>query len=589
MALDPIIQPQPLKNLDDALAPSAVNIASNSIQIGDKFIRTYFIATYPRYLNTNWFSPIVNLEKAFDVAMFVEPQDTAKILKDLRDKLGRLQAEAIEEQASGKVRNPILETAIGDIESLRDSLQQGTERFFELGIYISVYGSSIQELDETENKIKNIFESQLIYIKPATFRMKEAFLSTLPLENDYLNIHTPLNSQPLSSTFPFVSYNLTSDNGILYGINTHNNSLILFDRFSLPNYNSVVFGRSGGGKSYTIKLEVLRNLMFGTQVFIIDPEYEYKHLAETVGGTFVKISISSNEHINPFEVPRPMPDESSEDVFRSHILNLTGLIKIMVGETTPEENALIDEALIQTYALKDIGPTSDFTRIQPPLLSDFQSIIQGMAGAESLVIRIRKYTEGTFSGFVNQPTNIALDSQLIVFNIRDMEEELRPLAMYLVLNFIWTQIRTQLKKRILVVDEAWLLLKYKTGGDFLLSIGKRARKYFLGLTTITQDVEDFLNSEYGRPIITNSSIQILLKQSTASADVLQKVFLLSDSEKYFLLEAQVGHGLFFAGQNHVGIRVVASYAEDQIITSDPRQILEIEAAKQELGASGNAQ
>ncbi len=571
-----------IKNLDDILAPSAINLSSNYIQIGDKYIRTFFIATFPRYLNTSWFSPIVNMEKVFDAAIFIDPKSSSVILKELRDKLGKLEAEAAEEASAGKVRNPVLETAINDIEMLRDKLQQGTERFFEVGVYISIYGSSLEELNETESKLKNIFESQLVYIKPATFRMKEGLLTTLPLDNDLLVVHTSLNSEPLSSIFPFVSYNLSSDQGILYGINTHNNSLILFDRFSLENYNSVVFGKSGGGKSYAVKLEILRSMMFGAQVIVIDPEYEYKHIADTLGGTFIKISIASNEHVNPFDLPEPMADESNEDVFRSHILALTGLVKLMVGETTPEEDGIIDAALLQTYALKDIGPSSNFRAAEPPLMSDFQSILQGMAGAESLVARVQKFTEGTFAGFMNNPTNVALDNQLIVFSIRDMEEELRPIAMYFVLNFIWTQVRTVIKKRILIIDEAWILLKYKMGGDFLFNIAKRARKYYLALTTISQDIPDFLSSEYGKPIITNSSIQMLLKQSSASIDLVRDVFNLSDSEKFYLLEAPVGHGLFFAGQNHVGIRVIASYAEDQIITSDPRQILEIEEAKKEL-------
>lgn len=577
-------QAQIIKNLDDVLSPSAVNVAANYIQIGDKYIRTLFIATFPRYLNTSWFSPIINLDKIFDVAIFVDPKSSSVILKELRDKLARLEAEAAEEASSGKVRNPVLETAMNDIEILRDKLQQGTERFFETGIYISIYGSTLEELNDTESKLKTILEAQLVYMKPATFRMKEGFTSTLPLDNDSLAIHTSLNSEPLSSIFPFVSYNLTSDNGILYGINTANNSLILFDRFSLENYNSVVFGKSGGGKSYTVKLEILRSMMFGAQVIVIDPEYEYKHLADTLGGTFVKISISSNEHINPFDLPKPMADETNEDVFRSHILTLTGLIKLMVGQTTPEEDGIIDSALLQTYALKDIGPNSDFKASEPPLLSDFQNILEGMAGAESLLRRIKKYTEGTFAGFLNNPTNVALDNQLVVFNIRDMEEELRPIAMYFVLNFIWTEVRTDLKKRVLMIDEAWILLKHRVGGDFLFNIAKRARKYYLGLTTISQDVSDFLGSEYGKPIINNSSIQILLKQSPASIKLIQETFNLSESEKFFLLEAPVGHGLFFAGQNHVGIRVIASYAEDQIITSDPKQILEIEEAKKELAS-----
>jgi type IV secretory pathway VirB4 component len=575
-------EPAP-KTLDNLLAPSAINISSGYIQIGNRFARTLFVVTYPRYLNTNWFSPIINMDRPLDISIFAHPQDTGSVLKQLRDRLGRLEAQAMEEQAAGKVRDPVLETAINDIEALRDKLQQGTDKFFELGLYITIYGDSIKELDEIENRIKAILDAQLVYSKQATFRMKEGFFSTMPLNDDQLGVHTSLNTEPISSIFPFVSYDLTRDKGILYGINTHNNSLVLFDRFEMENANSVVFGKSGGGKSYSIKLEILRSLMLGTQIFVIDPENEYKFLSDTVGGTSIKISVTSDQHINPFDLPHPLPDETPADVLRSHILNLLGLFRIMLGSLTPEEEAILDEAINQTYAVKDITPTTtDFKNITPPLMTDLQSVLEGMTGTESLVVRIKKYTEGSFAGFLNNPTNVQLDNQLITFSIRDMEEELRPIAMYLVLNFIWTQVRTELRRRILVVDEAWVLMKHEAGAAFLFNIAKRARKYFLGLTTISQDIPDFMASPYGKPIVTNSSIQLLLKQSTASIELVKSTFNLTDAEKFFLLESRVGHGLFFAGTNHVAIRVVASYAEDQIITSDPRQILEIEQAKKEL-------
>mgnify|MGYP001563865995 CR=1 FL=1 len=570
------------KSLDELLAPSALSVNSNYIEIGGKFARTMFVVTYPRYLNTNWFSPIVNLDRPLDVSIYIHPEDTGAILKKLRDRLARFEAQVMEDQAAGKVRDPIMETAINDIEDLRDKLQQGTDKFFELGVYITIYGDSVKELDETENKIKGILDAQLVYTKETIFRMREGFFSTLPLNDDKLNAHNSLNTEPISSIFPFVSYDLTSDKGILYGINTHNNSLVLFDRFSMENANAVIFGKSGGGKSYSVKLEILRSLMFGTQIFIIDPENEYKFLSDSVGGTSVKISIASDAHINPFDLPAPLPDETSSDVLRSHIINLVGLLRLMLGALTPEEESILDEAITQTYAIKDITFTSEFKNIIPPLMSDFQNILEGMTGTQSLVIRLKKYTEGSFSGFLNQPTNVSLDNQLVTFSIRDMEEELRPIAMYLVLNYIWTQVRTELKKRLLVVDEAWWLLKYEAGGQFLLNVAKRARKYFLGLTTISQDIPDFMNSPYGKPIVTNSSIQLLLKQSPASIELVKQTFNLTDAEKFFLLESRVGHGLFFAGQNHVALRVVASYAEDQVITSDPRQILEIEDAKKEF-------
>ncbi|OGN03920.1 MAG: conjugal transfer protein TraC [Candidatus Yanofskybacteria bacterium RIFCSPHIGHO2_01_FULL_44_17] len=571
------------KMIDEILAPSAIDVSSSYLQIGDTYARTLFVATYPRYLNTNWFSPVINMDRPFDASIFVHPEDTAAMLRQLRDRLGRLEAQAMEEASSGKVRDPILETAIGDIEALRDKLQQGTDRFFRLGVYLTIYGSSLKELNDTENKIKSMLDGQLIYSKQATFRMREGFFSTMPLSDDQLGVHTSLNTQPISSIFPFVSYDLTSDKGILYGINTHNNSLVLFDRFALENANMVIFGKSGGGKSYAVKLEILRSLMFGTQVFVIDPENEYKFLSDTVGGTSIKISISSPHHINPFDLPKPLPDEAPADVLRSHIINMAGLFKIMLGALSPEEEAILDEAINQTYAIKDITPTTvDLKNAIPPLMSDFQSILEGMTGTQSLVIRIKKYTEGTYSGFLNNTTNVPLDKQLIVFSIRDMEEELRPIAMYLVLNFIWTQVRTELKRRILAVDEAWVLMKYEAGAAFLFNIAKRARKYYLGLTTISQDIPDFMTSAYGKPIVTNSSLQLLLKQSPAAIDLVKQTFNLTDAEKFFLLESRVGHGLFFAGTNHVALRIIASYAEDQIITSDPRQILEIEAAKKEL-------
>src|SRR3989344_1715067 len=569
------------KNIDELLAPSAFSISSNYFQIGDKYARTLFLATYPRYLQTNWFSPVINLDRVFDISIFILPKNTATVLKQLRDQLARLESQAMEESSKGQVRDPILETGIQDIETLRDKLQQGTDKFFELGVYITIYENSIKELGETENKIKGLLEYQLVFPKPAIFRMNEGFNSTLPINDDRLNIHTSLNTEPLSSLFPFVSFDLTSDSGILYGINTHNNSLVLFDRFNLENANAVVFGKSGGGKSYTIKLEILRSMIFGTQVVIVDPEDEYKYLGDTVGGSTIKISINSEQHLNPFDLPVPKEGENPADVFKSHILGLTGLLRLMLGDLSPEESAILDEALIQTYAIKAITPEADFSKASPPVLSDLQSILEGLTGAESMAVRLKKYTTGTFAGFLNKPTNVPLENQLVVFSIRDMEEELRPIAMYLVLNHIWTAIRGELRKRILAIDEAWVLMKYPVGADFISNIARRARKYYTGLTTISQDVSVFLASESGKSVLANSSIQVLMKQSPTTIDVVQKTFNLTDAEKFYLLEARVGFGLFFLGQNHIGIRVVASYAEDQIITSDPRQLLEIEKAKEE--------
>jgi type IV secretory pathway VirB4 component len=427
-----------------------------------------------------------------------------------------------------------------------------------------------------------MLESQLIYIKPALFQQDQGYKSILPLCTDELFVHSKLNSSPLSSIFPFISFDLTSENGILYGINLHNSSLVLFDRFSMENYNSVLFAKSGAGKSYTMKLEVLRSLMFDTEVIVIDPEREYEYMASATGGRYFNISLSSEHHINPFDLPLVHEDENPMDILRQNIITLVGLFRIILGGLTPEEDALIDQAITETYALKDITGNTDFSNLTPPLLSDFELVLSGMEGSESLLLRLTKYTKGTWAGFINKPTNVNINQKFIVFSVRDMEEDLKPAAMYIVTNYIWTAIRRNLKKRLLVVDEAWFMMKSADTASFLYGVAKRGRKYYLGLATITQDVDDFLKSPYGVPMITNSSIQILLKQSPTAMDRVQETFNLTDEEKYLLLESQVGEGIFFAGAKHVAIKIIASYTEDQIITSDPSQLLAIKKERQNL-------
>ncbi|MBP6855276.1 MAG: DUF87 domain-containing protein, partial [Candidatus Pacebacteria bacterium] len=468
------------------------------------------------------------------------------------------------------------------LESLRDSLQQAQEKMFDVGLYITMYADNEDELFKLENEIKSILDAKLVYLKPALFQQEEGFKSVIPIGTDLLGVHQKLNSEPLSSIFPFVSFDLTSDKGILYGVNRHNSSLVIFDRFSLENYNSITFAKSGSGKSYATKLELIRTLMFDTEVIVIDPEREYEYLAEAVGGRYFNISLSSDHHINPFDLPIPREDETASDVLRSNTINLVGLFRIMLGGLTPEEDAIIDRAITETYAIKDITANSDFSNIEPPLLSDFEMVLSGMENTESVVQKLQKYTRGSWAGFLNQPSNVDINKKFVVFSVRDMEDELKPVAMYIVTHYIWNAVRKNLRKRLLVVDEAWWMMKSEDTASFLYSIAKRGRKYYLGLMTITQDVGDFLKSPYGLPIVTNSSIQLLLKQSPSSIDVLQKTFNLTDEEKYLLLESGVGEGIFFAGLKHVAIKIIASYTEDQIITSDPSQVLAIQKAKKDL-------
>jgi conjugal transfer ATP-binding protein TraC len=573
--------------LQDIIAPSALQITPRSLNLGDKIARTFFVISYPRYLSDNWFSPIINLDKVFDVSIFVHPIETAEILRSFQKKVAEVQSQISIREAKGLVRDPMLDTAHQDIEGLRDSLMQAQEKMFNVGLYLTIYAENENDIFKIENEIKSLLESKLVYLKPALFQQNDGFKSVIPLGTDLLGIHQKLNTEPLSSIFPFVSFDLTEDKGILYGVNRHNSSLILFDRFSLPNYNSITFATSGAGKSYATKLEIIRTLMFDTEVIVIDPEREYEYLAEAVGGRYFNIALSSEHHINPFDLPIPTKEETGADVLRANTINLVGLFRIMLGGLTPEEDSIIDTAITETYALKDITADSDFTNIEPPMLSDFEVVLSGMEGSESLMQRLVKYTHGSWSSFLNQPSNVDINKKFIVFSVRDMEDELKPVAMYIITHYIWNAVRKNIKKRLLVVDEAWWMMKSEDTASFLYSIAKRGRKYYLGLATITQDVGDFMRSPYGIPIVTNSSIQMLLKQSPSTIDILQKTFNLTDEEKYLLLEAGVGEGIFFAGLKHVAIKTVASYTEDQIITSDPSQILAIKKAKDELSSSGS--
>ncbi|MBX4200709.1 ATP-binding protein [Candidatus Parcubacteria bacterium] len=571
-------------NIKDIIAPPYIGISQDSIQLGEKIAKSFFVFSYPRYLNTGWLSPAINLNVPMDISFFIHPVNSNLILKKLRSKVTQVSSELLERQDKGLIRDPALETSYQDIENLRDKITTAQEKMFRFGLYITVYKDNPEELKEIEVTLRSIFESRLIYIKPALFKQREAFRSTIPYGLDLLAVHTPMDTEPLSTAFPFISFDLSSNEGILYGINRHNNSLVLFDRFTLENANMVVFAKSGSGKSYAVKLEILRYLMWGIDVIVVDPENEYEFLADGVGGSFFKIALTSDVHINPFDLPMPTADDNPEDILRSSIINLVGLLRIMLGGLSAEEDSILDQALSETYAIRDITPQSD-PKTWPekiPIMSDFGEVLESMTGAESLARRLKKFTEGTFAGFFNQKTNIQLDKNFIVFGIRDMEDSLRSIALFIVVRYIWNIIRTHIKKRILVIDEAWWLMQSEDGASFLFGLVKRGRKYFLGTTTITQDVEDFMKSSYGKAIITNSSLQFLLKQSTASIDTVQQVFNLTEQEKFLLLEANVGEGLFFAGKKHVAISVKASYTEDQIITTSPAEVERIKEKRKRL-------
>lgn len=565
-----------LATIKDMIAPSSLEFAYDRFKLNGILGKSFFVYAYPRFIEANWLSPVINFDVTMDISMFIYPSSSVAIMKFLRKKVAQLQSTIHIEQEKGMVSDPALETALQDAEELRRSIQRGEEKFFQFALYFTIYAEDEEKLRKIQTRLESALGGKLILTKNADLQTEHGFNSTLPLAIDELEIIRNMNTGPLSTTFPFTSSDLTSNEGVLYGINRHNDSLIVFDRFALENANSVVFATSGAGKSYAVKLEALRCMMMGTDVIVIDPENEYEALANMVGGTYLRVSLNSDRRINPFDLPLPLKDEEEKqsDLLRGNIITLHGLLSLMLGKLNPEEEGLMDKALIDTYALRGITmDTPNPQEMEPPTMQDLYDVLSSMKGTETLAQRLQKYTTGSFAGLFNQRTNIDLNSGMLVFCIRDLEDMLRPIAMYIILNYIWNRVRASLKRRLLIVDEAWTLVQHEDSARFLYGLVKRARKYYLGITTITQDVTDFINSNYGRPIITNSSMQLLLKQAPSSIEGLTKIFNLTEGEKYLLLNSGIGQGLFFAGLRHVAIQIIASYAEDKVITTNPEEVL----------------
>ena len=566
-----------ITTLRDLISPSSIEIHSDYFRLGTKYGRTIYVYGYPRSLYTGWLSSIINIDEVLDISMYIYPVDTTVVMKNLQKKVTQLEASANINSEKGKIRDPELEAAISDAEELRDQLQVGAEKFFRYGLYVTIYADSLDELQFVQHKIENIFGQQMVFSKVASSQQEQGMNTTMPQCTDQLQIRRNMNTGAISTSFPFTSADLTQEKGILYGINMHNNGLVIFDRFSLENANMVVFAKSGAGKSFTVKLEALRSMMVGTEILIIDPENEYQKLCDAVGGAYIRLSLNSDVRINPFDLPKVVDSEDANDALRANLVTLHGLFRLMLGgaaggtaQLTPNEEADLDQALIDTYARA--GITNDpltHTSTPPTIINLFDTLLHMGGTGPSLAQRLRKYTTGTFAGIFSQQSNIDINNQMVVFNIRDLEDELRPVAMYIVLSHIWNITRANQKKRLLLVDEAWQLMKYEDSANFLFSLAKRARKYYLGLTTITQDVEDFMSSKMGRAIVANSSMQLLLKQSASAVDVLSDVFKLTDEERKRLSNFPVGQGLFFAGQNHVHIQIVASETEESLITTNP--------------------
>lgn len=573
-----------LVSIQDIISPEAIEVDFSFQKINNIYTRTLFVAGYPRTVPANWLSPLINFPHSLDISMHIFPVEVKKILDDLRRKITEMEAEISSDIKQGKLSNINTEIKLEDARSIQEQLAKGAERFYQFGLYITISAESIDELDKVTNQIRSMLGSLLIVSKVAALQMEDGFKTTLPIGLDKLLITRNMDTTSLATTFPFTSAELTSDKGVLYGINEHNESLVVFDRFSLENANMVVFAKSGAGKSYAVKLEALRQLMFDAEVIILDPEHEYEDLCTAVGGEYINFSFDSPKKINPFDLSAVY--EEGENELGMKIISIHTLLKIMMGELSPTEDAMLDRALVAAYKAKGITPDPATQANEPPLMEDLYKALIGMESndAQNLSARLEKFIKGSFRGIFDQKSNFDLKNQFTVFSVRDIEDDLRPIAMFLILDFIWTRIRKKLKRRILIIDEAWYFMKYKDSANFIHSIAKRARKYYLGITTITQDVEDFLNNDYGKAIVTNSSIQFLMKQSSAAIPYLSQVFFLSEGEKRFLMACDVGEGLFFAGQNHVALRVIASPEEHELITTNPEELLQRRATAQQKTA-----
>jgi type IV secretory pathway VirB4 component len=567
-----------INTLRDLIAPSSLEFHSSYFRLGTKYGQTLYVYGYPRQLYTGWLSSLINADEVLDISMFIYPVETEVIMKNLRRKVTQLEASMSINSEKGRTRDPSLEAAYQDAEELRDQLQLGAEKFFRFGFYITLYADSLDELNFVRNKVETMLGQQLIFSKVASAQQEQGLNATVPQMSDHLQIRRNMNTGAISTSFPFTSADLTQENGVLYGVNMHNNGLVIFDRFTLENANMVVFAKSGAGKSFTVKLEALRTMMMGSDVIIIDPENEYQKLSDAVGGSYIRLSLNSDTRINPFDLPRVIDSDEADNALRANIITLHGLLRLMLGGTSrgqqiglsPAEEADLDQALIDTYARAGITSDPLTHNSTPPTISNLYDTLVHMGGTgPQLAQRLRKYTTGTFAGIFSQQSNININNPMVVFNIRDLEDDLRPVAMYIVLSHVWNIVRTDQRKRMLIVDEAWQLMQYDDSANFLFSLAKRARKYYLGLTTISQDVEDFMGSKMGRAIVSNSSMQLLLKQSSSAVDVLSDVFKLTEEERKRLANFPVGQGLFFAGSNHVHIQVIASDTEHQLITTSP--------------------
>lgn len=573
--VDPLVEySKGQMSIQDLLAPQELEVDFSYIKIGETYLRTIYVGGYPRFVTPGWLEPVINFNHSMDISFYIYPVEGKTVLDDLKRKITEMEAEMSTDIQRGKIVNPSTQAKLEDARALQEQLVKGSERFFEFSFYITIPAATLEELDQITRQVESTLGSLLIVGSKASLDMEKGFLSTGAMGFDRLSIIRNMDTTSLATTFPFTSTELSSDTGIMYGINPQNDSFIIFDRFSLENYNMTIFATSGAGKSFFVKLESVRSLMLGSEIIIIDPEAEYRPLTAAVGGEYISFSFNSPSKINPFDLAQVY--EEGENQLGLKILSLHSLFRVIMGDLVPIQDALLDRALVMTYRAKGITQDPATQTKEPPLIEDLYKTLIGMEVPEALDLaaRLEKYVKGSFVGVFDQQTNINLTNPFTTFSVQDLQETLRPIAMFIILDYIWTRVRKDIKKRLLVVDEAWIMMRYPDTAQFLWGVVKRARKYYLGLTTITQDVEDFLAQDIGKAIVTNSSLRVLLKQSPAAIDKVGDLFYLSQGERQLLMAANVGEGIFFAGPHHAPIRVVASPEEYKLITTKPSEVIQ---------------
>ena len=554
----------------DLITYSGLEEFQNQLEIDDRYVKTLFVSGYPYTASSGWLNHLINFNYNVDIAYHIEPIDPTLALPKLNRKITELISTKRAMERAGKIITSELTDPLDSALALRDKIQRGQENLFQVSLYITLSADSMVELNKTIKLLETVLATRLFYTKSAIFQQIEGLQSVLPRCDNQLAQKRNLDSSSAALTFPFISSELVHESGVLYGINRSNSSLVILDRFALPNANSILFAQSGSGKSYTAKVEILRHLMQGTKVIVIDPEREYKRLAESVNGTYIKLSVHSREKINPFDLEVNAFAEA--DSFADHVQSLTEIISLMAESLSAEEKSVVDKAILKTYhqaGWTQKNSTKKKTRSYPRLF-DLYTTLRGMKQIK-LCRRLEKYTTGSLANVFDTQTNIELDNRLVVFDTKDLPESLRQIMHLVIAQFVQNQVKSDPCKRILVIDEAWLMLEHEESARFIAGLVRRARKYYLGVSIISQQANDFLGNAYGQAIASQSSLRILMRQDTTTIKRVALEFHLSEFEQRFLLTCERGEALIIADQHHVAVKITASESEHPLITTDPSE------------------